>query len=469
MKALLTIALRNVVKNGRRSLLIGFAIFICCFILLLSNALGNGTRALMLREYYTMQAGDAVLLWEEAFRLESTSPSRIYVSQFESARDAENRRVLDRLYAFLEARAEEIETSFRVIRRRCLLNTGRISIDANSYGLSAEEWEFLRSNGTMELARGDWSAEADHTACISELVADVNGIQAGDWLEIEAKTAYDAQNAMDFQVTGIYRNRAPWNNDYVYLSFDAAARLYDFDPGFFDSMRFYLADGRHGRAFAAELDAYLAAESPVLRAAAGEDASRFFIQQADFLKSLYTSIIVFFLFVVGIGIMATVNMNLFERTQEFGTLRAIGFGIAQSFFIIFAEIFFLALSALLAALALSSAFVLLFARIGISVGSGTAGYVFGGSTIYPRLDVSDALFALLIIFLLSLLSPLKPGLTLCLQRITDMLSRRQRRIFVTAALLKHAFTCGGAPACGRRPPGGKEANGREPIGPEAGV
>jgi hypothetical protein len=117
MKKLVKIAFRNIIKNKKRSLFIGLAIFISCFILLISDAFGNGTAAAILNEYYYQQAGDVVLLWEKALEIEKDSPSRIYLSQFESEKAKENKQALAGLSVFLRQHESEIENAFQVVRR----------------------------------------------------------------------------------------------------------------------------------------------------------------------------------------------------------------------------------------------------------------------------------------------------------------------------------------------------------------
>ncbi|MBN1799491.1 MAG: ABC transporter permease [Spirochaetales bacterium] len=439
MSKLITIAFRNIIKNKKRSLYIGLAIFISCFILLISNAVGNGTADAILAEYYYQQAGDVVLLWEKALEIEKDSPSRIYLSQFEADKAKDNKQALASLESFLKQHESEIDRSFKVVRRGALLVTPEDIINVNVYGMSEGEWIFLKQKKLIQLEQGQFDPQADSTISISRLIADTNNLAVGDWVTLDVTSAYGANNSLEYKISAIYKNGVPWNNDYIYMTDKDARLLYDFDKQDLDSMRIYLKNKDTAAAFTRKLDSSLTEGSGVLRALEGKEAGIFFTQQAEFFKSLYAFFVTFLLIIIGFGIRATVRMNLFERMSEFGTLRAIGYNRRQNFFIIFCEIFLLAFFSLLCAFLLSSVIVLITSQTGIYVGSGAASWLFGGDYLYPRLEYQDVLFALAVIFILSLLAPFKPGLKLCYQKIADVLLKRQEKRPLTIMVLRNIF------------------------------
>jgi putative ABC transport system permease protein len=122
--------------------------------------------------------------------------------------------------------------------------------------------------------------------------------------------------------------------------------------------------------------------------------------------------------------------------SEFGTLRAIGYNRLRVFFIIFCEVFLLALFALTCAFIGSAAILLLASRTGIHVGSGAASYLFGGEYLYPLFKLQDALIAFTVILILSLIAPYKPAMKLSLQKVSDILRKRQDRSPLAIMLLR---------------------------------
>jgi ABC-type lipoprotein release transport system permease subunit len=300
-------------------------------------------------------------------------------------------------------------------------------IDVNVYGLRRAEWAFLELKKSVAIEEGAFEAEPDSSIMVTRLIAETGNFKIGDWITLEVTTAYGVKNSLDFKISGICKNGVPWNNDYIYMAEEDARLLFDFDPEDFDSMRIYLKDTNTSGAFARELNAELTRESKVLQAVEGKEASSFFTQQSEFLKSIFTVFVIFLIIIIGFGIRATVRMNLFERMSEFGTLRAIGFNRIQIFFIIFCEIFLLALFSLLCAFSGSTVIVLIFSQAGVHIGSGPISYLFGGDYLYPIFKFEDVLFAVTIIFILSFMAPFKPAMKLCRQKICDILLKRQER------------------------------------------
>jgi ABC-type lipoprotein release transport system permease subunit len=132
-------------------------------------------------------------------------------------------------------------------------------------------------------------------------------------------------------------------------------------------------------------------------------------------------------------------MSGIERYTEIGTLRAIGYNRFQSFILIFLEIFILSLIFFSIAFILNLVLVLIFGKTGIYIGKGTIAYALGGESVYPLFDPSDTLTALIIITGFSLFAPLKPGLRLCCQKITDLLAQNQKPLSAILTMIKNAL------------------------------
>jgi hypothetical protein len=78
MGVLIVIALRNAAKNKRRSILIGSAICLSTFLLLLAGAIGNGSGAQIMHHYKDFWAGDVVVAWKEVKQYGLSDPSRLF-------------------------------------------------------------------------------------------------------------------------------------------------------------------------------------------------------------------------------------------------------------------------------------------------------------------------------------------------------------------------------------------------------
>ena len=139
----------------------------------------------------------------------------------------------------------------------------------------------------------------------------------------------------------------------------------------------------------------------------------------------FAAFIVFVLLIIALGMQSSVKMSLYQRMKEIGSMRAIGFGKAQVYVMIFTETFFLTVAAFVPAVLVSFGFVLAFHDHGVFVGP-AASAVFGGEYFYPEVRPLQILLVLVMMLGFSLLSTIGPGLTMVNQTIVDMMARRMK-------------------------------------------
>jgi putative ABC transport system permease protein len=440
----IVIAIRNILKNRKRSMLSGAAICISVMLLLLARAIGNGGGEQIMRTFKTFWAGDVVVAWKEVKEYDLTDPSRLYYSMFDMKEDNANREALERLGEFLSSHGDRIGKTISSVRSPGTLDTGVYTAWITVTGLEPAEFDFLTQEKVIEVEEGKSPFSSEYGICIGRKTADEYGISIGDWPTIDGTTKDGYTNTYDYKVTGIYRSSSEFDSIYVYMSRQNALELLDWDPSFFSTVRIYLKDPSGSKEFAESLDAYLLKSADVLRAESFEYASQFHASIQTFVKLLFTLFVLFLLFIIALGIRGTVRMNLFERQIEFGTLRAIGFGRGSVFAVVFFEVCILAVIACGAALVLSAILVTVFGLTGIYCGPGAIATVLGGEFVYPVLYPVDIVATFSVITVFSLFASLKPGLRLCYQKITDLLAQNQKALFAILEfgkrlVKKHAF------------------------------
>jgi len=111
----------------------------------------------------------------------------------------------------------------------------------------------------------------------------------------------------------------------------------------------------------------------------------------QFLNILSFLIRFFFVIVAGSVITNSILMTVFERTREYGTLRAIGMKTRQLRAMILTEGMLLGALGSVVGLALGIPSVLLLAQVGIDMGNATEAMGFA-SRIYPTLAWFDIVF-----------------------------------------------------------------------------
>jgi putative ABC transport system permease protein len=428
MLILLKIAYRNIIQNRKRSLLIGLTLVISCTLLLFSFAIGNGVSRQIIKKYQDFESGDVTVVWKNVKKIDRSDPSRILFSDFDIKKDIGNNAALKRLDSFLKENRSAIAAVYKPAREFGMLDTGRYAAYSSIYGTTADELSFFQKTGIFKLVAGQtpFDPGVREGICISDATAAKNEIHLGDWVTLDCATTRGLVNSLEYQVVGFYKSSSDFDSVYVYLTRDNALELLDQEPQYFQSARIYLKKPDQAKAIAAKLDQYLLRHSDLLRAESWQESGQFFTNIAGFLKNLFSFFVIFLLVIIAVGIRAAVRMNLFERMREFGTLRAIGFQRRQGLFIVFSEIFLLALVSLLIALVITLFLVLIFGQTGIYIGQGAIAYALGGESIYPVFLFSDTGAALLILALFSIFAPLKPGLRLCYQKITDLLAQNQK-------------------------------------------
>jgi ABC-type lipoprotein release transport system permease subunit len=174
-----------------------------------------------------------------------------------------------------------------------------------------------------ELVAGRFPGPSEeYTVLITTSLAQKYRLTVGDSITCFIPSAFGARNAMDFTVTGIFRASAPWYDSGITIQardFVTMRELGDASP----FCKVYVKDERGIPAMVKDLGAL----APDFQVKGYRDDT--FVR---FLLSLGTTDIMFFGFMAMIiflalliGIRSVVLTNIFDRRDEIGTLRALGF------------------------------------------------------------------------------------------------------------------------------------------------
>ncbi len=171
----------------------------------------------------------------------------------------------------------------------------------------------------------------EYGVVISTMLADKYKLSTGSSITVFLATAFGARNAMDFIVTGIQRASAPWYDDQIVVRIEDLMAMMELG----DAYPFYKAYVKDEQGIPAMVKE-LSAKAKIFPVKGYQDDD--FVR---FLLSLGTSNIFFFgfmamiiFFALLIGIRSVILTNIFDRRDEIGTLRALGFprGIVRNLF-----------------------------------------------------------------------------------------------------------------------------------------
>jgi putative ABC transport system permease protein len=174
-----------------------------------------------------------------------------------------------------------------------------------------------------EIVEGRFPApDEQYTVLITTGLAQKHRLRTGDSITCFIPSAFGARNAMDFTVTGIYRASAPWYDEGITIRVQDYVAMSELGEAF-PFAKAYVKDERGIAAMVRDLSV----KAPDFAVKGYRDD-----QFVRFLLSLGTTDILFFGFMaliiflaLLIGIRSIILTNIFDRRDEIGTLRALGF------------------------------------------------------------------------------------------------------------------------------------------------
>jgi ABC-type lipoprotein release transport system permease subunit len=181
----------------------------------------------------------------------------------------------------------------------------------------------LPYRAATELVAGAFPGASDeYGILISTATADKYKLKVGDSVTLFIPSAFGARNAMDFAVTGIQRASAPWYEDTIGLrasDYLAMAELSDLSPFY----KVYVKD----EAAIPRMVRDLAARAPdfVVKGYRDDKFVQFLFSLGASNTAMFGLMAMIIFLALLIGINSIILTNVFDRREEIGTLRALGF------------------------------------------------------------------------------------------------------------------------------------------------
>jgi len=408
--ALLRLALRNLLRARRRTLLTGGTMALGTAALVLGSGVADGISRQLVTGLVTTQTGHLQVVARPLDFEPQNSPFDAY-SQ-------------DRLPgAVALARAIEAEgvglgvrSAVPLLYARGTAIAGTRTTLASIIGIDvAREHELLAATPALAgvpLPDGDPLA-----VYVSERMATKLRLQTGDSVSFVVQTPQGAVNSGDAVVCGVFRKGAPWHENAFYVPLSAAQALLDW-PGDATSVRVLLARGGSERALRdaqAALSALVARRAPApvagtrVRVETHRQAGRFFFSIIQANQTALVVLSAFLFLAAAVGVVNSMLMSVHERTREIGTVRALGMrrGVVVRMFV--AEGLVLGLLSAASGLLAGASVVLYLGARGIAMNTMTLAWMAGGDHLWPVLRAASMGRAALAIALLSTLAALYPA------------------------------------------------------------
>jgi putative ABC transport system permease protein len=376
MNSTLWIALRNVTRNRRRSLLTIIAVIIGIFVVIVIRGNLDGLQKSLKRQITEAETGDV--------QIHRTG----YLQSLEMIPLTLSIKLDDTLKGFIRENTRVKNLSGRILFAGMISDETRensTTFFARAIDVSHElsVCPRLKEN----ISEGRLPTDTGYEIVVSQQLATSMKLKPGSSVTLAASSKEGAFNALDFTVVGITDVKLPT----VYVPLKAAQELL-LMPSEVTEIVLDIDDMGQSEIAAKEIGVSLKAHGIDTEVSPWNDVASFFstifiVQNAVFGM---IGVIVFILVVTGIA--NAMLMTVFERTREIGTLMAMGMRRRQ---IVLLFLYEAAIMSGVGGVMGALCGVLVIAIIGINGISFTIPGSFSAATVYPSLSMATIVFTFL--------------------------------------------------------------------------
>ncbi|HLO02100.1 MAG TPA: FtsX-like permease family protein [Symbiobacteriaceae bacterium] len=308
MRTLLQMAFRNVFRQRRRSLLLGLSVAFGVVVLLLGLAFVEAFQQQLFQNLLVQQAGNFVL--HNRAHVVDLSPLVRPNNDFSKALTA------DEFGSELTA-----IPGIREVREQIQFTGSLVHADGttqvNAIGMASLQGEPL-----AELIGATRTSGSGQGLFLPQSMSEETGVKPGDQVTLYTRAANGQMAQLSLTVQGLFEARAPWLTNRVYLPLGQAQQVLGLGD---QSMEWlvYLAPGAKPDQVQAALGA-LTAKDPALQVSTVNEIGGFYAGAILGFKALMIVNVGILFIVVAMGLTNMMLMATLERTQEIGTLLAVG-------------------------------------------------------------------------------------------------------------------------------------------------
>ena len=301
---------------------------------------------------------------------------------------------------------EQVRVASPVLWASGILGTRDESVGVRVFGIDtqSEAQEFLRDG----LVAGEYLVADDRAGILmGQRLADNLDLAVGSQVNLLVNTADEAPDEARFTIRGLFNSNVPSYDDTTIFLPIAKAQAFTRTGDRASAIFILLHDKEDATTVAGLL------ESPSNNVLAWEELNKVLMQSVDMSAGIMNLMYFVVLAVVAVVIANTLLMAVYERTREMGILAALGMKGRQITFMFLLEATALALTGILVGLLLGGLLVAYVAKVGwhigdmATVGSAAIGY---GNTIYTKFSLPDALSLALAGLAITLIASLYPAI-----------------------------------------------------------
>jgi putative ABC transport system permease protein len=394
------IALRNVARNKRRSLLSGSAITVATLSVVLMFSVLSGMLGDTVATTLTYDSGHARVRHAEYGRYETLNPVHLAVT--DAGTVVERLQELPQVTGVLP-RVRFAGAIYREDRNHGAFGLGldfareievardRMPQRSGTSAAGATLEEFARA-WQLDVHGGSLPRAGERELLISAALAEELGLAPGDKLTILTRTALLSTQAWTFTVSGVIGFPIGGMRGLLLAPLDVVQRFLKLNAvDGVTEILLYTGSEEEVPALAAALAGALQDRDPGLAVQAWTETNPMF-SMLQLATRIYDIIALFFFLLATTVIVNTTMMVVFERMKEIGTIAALGMTGSQISRLFFLEALFIGMAAALAGVGLGCAIVLPLSQVGLDYSAAMEGVELNMSDVlYPRLSARSTL------------------------------------------------------------------------------
>lgn len=416
MRLLLTLALRNLFRHTRRTLLTASALVLGIALMVL----GRAWTAAMERAVVD-PAKNATLGHVEVFAKDAAADEGGHVSFIMPQNNyrliAQPRALIDRILND----EPRLAAGLSRLMVGALLSSGETSVEGILIGIDPAARPSVYP--ALELREGRHFVPGEKGVLVNRGVARKLGITVGDTIVALGNASDGRLTAVRLAVTGIWvvKGLEAYEWGACYTDIAAVQDLLDAP----DSAGVLVFRQREPRApsppIAAALNERFAREGIAAHAYTWEEMGGPFIGGMLVTRFVAGIMDLVMTIIVAAGVLNTALMAVFERTREVGTLRAVGARKSRVLVLYLLEALMLAIAGAVGGALLGTALVAFFGRFGIPAFSEAQRYSYGGDYLFPTLHWVDAVTVPAVMIVVCVLAALGPAVMAARMRPAEAL------------------------------------------------
>jgi putative ABC transport system permease protein len=416
VRLLLTLALRNLFRHTRRTLLTASALVLGIALMVL----GRAWTAAMERAVVD-PAKNATLGHVEVFAKDAAADEGGHVSFIMPQNNyrliAQPRALIDRILR----EEPRLAAGLSRLMVGALLSSGDTSVEGILIGIDPAARPSVYP--ALELREGRHFVPGEKGVLVNRGVARKLGITVGDTIVALGNASDGRLTAVRLAVTGIWvvKGLEAYEWGACYTDIAAVQDLLDAP----DSAGVLVFRQREPRApsppIAAALNERFAREGIAAHAYTWEEMGGPFIGGMLVTRFVAGIMDLVMTIIVAAGVLNTALMAVFERTREVGTLRAVGARKSRVLVLYLLEALMLAIAGAVGGALLGTALVAFFGRFGIPAFSEAQRYSYGGDYLFPTLHWVDAVTVPAVMIVVCVLAALGPAVMAARMRPAEAL------------------------------------------------